>query len=96
MVETIFETQSNQHNEINLGIDLDGDPFSPIRPRVLIVDDDQSTVALLKLVLARAGYDVAGASSGHEAIQKSSIIKPHAILLDLMMPEMDGFETFGK
>lgn len=49
---------------------------------------------LLKQVLLRDGYDVSGATSGKEALEKINAIKPSLVLLDLMMPGMDGWETF--
>jgi DNA-binding response OmpR family regulator len=61
---------------------------------VLVVDDDENTVILMKQIMARAGYNVAGALSGSEALKKVPEIKPHIVLLDLLMPDMDGLETF--
>lgn len=78
------------------GLDLDRlDPSTP-RRRVMIVDDEPETVGLLKYILSNAGIDVAGADSGQAAIDKVSRIWPDLILLDLMMPEMDGMETFAN
>ena len=78
------------------GMDLDRlDPSNP-RRRVMIIDDEPETVGLIKYILSNAGIDVAGADSGQSAIDKVSRIWPDLILLDLMMPEMDGFETFSN
>jgi len=49
---------------------------------------------MMKYVLMEAGMDVVGANSGLDAIEKCPHAQPDVILLDLMMPEMDGFETF--
>ena len=75
------------------GIDLDVYLDVPARQRVLIVDDDPDTVTLLKLALQSAGMDVIGALDGYEALRQYSDAQPDVVLLDLMMPEMDGFET---
>ena len=77
------------------GIDLDQIQAGE-RVRVLVIDDEPDTVTLLKLIFQREGYDVSGALSGPEAINKLSVINPSIILLDLMMPEMDGWETFSR
>jgi DNA-binding response OmpR family regulator len=58
------------------------------------VDDDLDMVLLLKQILRQAGFDVAGAFTGNEAITKCSAANPDVILLDLMMPEMDGWAIY--
>ena len=63
---------------------------------VLIVDDDSDTNVLLKSVLKFSGFNVSGALSGKDALEKTAYYHPDLILLDLMMPEMDGFETLQK
>ncbi len=75
-----------------MGVDLD--EFSSInRRRILIVEDDPDTALLLKRILILAGFDVSNALSGPEGIKKVPAIKPDLILLDLCMPDMDGWET---
>jgi two-component system KDP operon response regulator KdpE len=64
--------------------------------RALIVDDDPDTVDLIKIVIRNAGMDVVGAFSGIEALEKCSDLQPNIILLDLMMPGMDGWETYNR
>ncbi len=75
-----------------LGVDLD-DVSTVDRKRVLIVDDEPDTIFLLKSIVRNAGYDVLSALSGKDAIKKCKEMNPDLILLDLMMPEMDGWET---
>ncbi len=86
----------NQQAILNRGFDLD--QLGPERPRrrVMIVDDEPESVKLLKMILINAGLDVIGAVSGPEALRKASELQPDLILLDLMMPEMDGWETFEQ
>ena len=85
-----------QQQILNRGFDLD--QLGPERPRrrVMIVDDEPESVKLLKMVMINAGMDVIGATSGPEALRKASELQPDLVLLDLMMPEMDGWETFEQ
>ena len=76
------------------GMDLDTIQTRPSARRALIIDDDPDTVDLIKIIFRNAGMDVVGAFSGKEAIQKCSDSQPTVILLDLMMPDMDGWETY--
>ncbi len=62
------------------------------RFRVLVVDDDAMAREILKRILEHAGYEVLTAASGAEALKKLQDGIPHLVLVDLMMPEMDGFE----
>jgi CheY-like chemotaxis protein len=65
--------------------------------RILIIDDEEDIrqVAALSLETV-AGWDILTASSGAEGIRRAAQEKPDAILLDVMMPEMDGPTTFGE
>jgi CheY-like chemotaxis protein len=64
--------------------------------KVLIVDDDTETRYLLAAVLETEGYASLLAASGHEAFDILARIRPEAILLDLLMPGMDGFEVLAR
>ena len=61
--------------------------------KILIVDDDPDIIEILRYNLSLAGYKVKAASNGKEAIKKAKIFIPEIILLDVMMPEMDGIEA---
>jgi len=63
------------------------------RPRVLIVDDDISARDTFEALLLSEGYDLIFASSGAQALEKASRSVPDLVLLDVMMPVMDGFEV---
>ncbi len=76
-----------------IGADLD-EVYASNRKRVLVIEDETDTVLLLKHLLRSAGYNVLGATSGQEALKKFSEVKPNLVLLDLMMPGMDGWETY--
>lgn len=61
--------------------------------KILIVDDDTDTLRLVGLMLQRQGYEVVAASNGPQALQKAEEEEPDLILLDVMMPGMDGYEV---
>lgn len=61
--------------------------------RILIVDDDRDSLTLIGLMLQRQGYETATAQSGAQALQMAEAHPPDLILLDIMMPDMDGFEV---
>ena len=77
------------------GYDLDA-TIDSSRKRVFIVDDDPDFVAMTKIILCNAGFDVASAPDGIVALKKCAEVNPDVILLDLLMPEQDGFQTFQK
>ena len=62
-------------------------------PKILVVDDDPDIVEILRYNLSLAGYEVKSASNGKECIKKAKLFIPELILLDVMMPEMDGIEA---
>ena len=62
-------------------------------PRILIVDDDQDIARILRFRLQKKGYDCVLASNGLEALEKLDKEHPDLVLLDVMMPKMDGFTT---
>ncbi|NCO34777.1 MAG: two-component system response regulator [Armatimonadetes bacterium CG2_30_59_28] len=61
--------------------------------KILAVDDEKHIVRLIQVNLERAGYQVVTAFDGVEALKKVSEENPDLIVLDVMMPQMDGFET---
>ncbi len=61
--------------------------------RILLIDDEQDILEFVKYNLERDGYEVFTASNGAEGLEKALKIKPHLILLDMMMPVLDGIET---
>lgn len=63
-----------------------------VKPRILVVDDEPEAVELVEFNLKQAGYAVTTAADGAEAIKKARTQPPDLILLDVMLPEMDGFE----
>jgi len=66
-------------------------PLPARRPRILVVDDNPENVELLEAYLARAGYDLDSASDGQAALRRVREAPPDLILLDIMMPVLDGY-----
>jgi len=66
------------------------------KPKVLAVDDENDILLIVKTALASEGFDMATASSGEDAITTAKEFKPDAIILDLMMPGMDGLTTLSE
>ncbi len=62
-----------------------------MRKRILVVDDDAELVELLSFNLRGAGYSVGTANDGIEALKKARSLRPDLVVLDLMLPELDGF-----
>ena len=61
--------------------------------KILIVDDDVDTLRLVGLMLQRQGYEISAASNGSQGLAKALEERPDLILLDVMMPDMDGYEV---
>jgi DNA-binding response OmpR family regulator len=74
------------------GIDLDNLDSSQ-RFNILIVDDEPDMVMLLKAILMMSGFNVVSANSGSEGIKKLTMYRPDLVMLDLMMQDMDGWQT---
>lgn len=69
------------------------DQSTPEKRRVLVVDDDEDTADLLVLKLASLGYDVRSTTEATEAVGMVSTFAPEVVLLDLGMPDQDGYQT---
>jgi DNA-binding response OmpR family regulator len=61
--------------------------------KILVVDDEDDILQFLELVLREKGYDVVTAAGGQEALTRAQIEKPDLVLLDIMMPQLDGWEV---
>jgi CheY-like chemotaxis protein len=64
--------------------------------RILVVDDDRDALALVREILEATGATVATADSGQDALDKLPRIKPHALIADLGMPKMNGFQLIDR
>ncbi|HLE88743.1 MAG TPA: response regulator transcription factor [Candidatus Limnocylindria bacterium] len=67
-----------------------------LRPAVLLVDDDPTLLSVLERRMAREGYDVQTAPSGEHALKMLERAWPQILIVDLMMPGMDGFELCDR
>lgn len=66
------------------------------KPKILLVDDEQSILATIKMFLELSGFQVHTASNGTEALQDTVWYKPDLIVLDVLMPQLDGRETLRQ
>ncbi|HEY4497943.1 MAG TPA: response regulator [Candidatus Paceibacterota bacterium] len=64
--------------------------------KILIVDDDEFLLDMYVLKFKEAGFEVEIAQNGEEAIEKAKTLNPDAILLDIVMPKIDGFEVLRR
>ncbi|PLX99307.1 MAG: two-component system response regulator [Desulfuromonas sp.] len=63
------------------------------KKKILIVEDEESLLKLESILLTSKGYDVRGVSNGQQALDAIAEEKPDLVLLDIMLPEIDGFEV---
>jgi two-component system response regulator VicR len=64
--------------------------------RIMVVDDEPDLLEVVRLILESDGYQVVTAGSGQEALDKMEKEKPDLVLLDIIMPKMDGWEVFSR
>ena len=64
-----------------------------MKPRILVADDDDGLRQLLRLILSREGFEVFEAASGEQALALAVAVDPTVILLDVMMPGLDGYDV---
>lgn len=64
--------------------------------RVVCIEDEPEMIDLVRLILSRKGFEVIGADGGVEGLQTVKREKPDLVLLDLMMPDMDGWEVYQQ
>jgi DNA-binding response OmpR family regulator len=63
---------------------------------VVCVEDEPEMIELVKLILGRRGFELVGAVGGREGLETVRELKPDLVLLDLMMPDMDGWEVYQQ
>ena len=63
------------------------------KARILCIDDDRATVTIISGVLTKEGYETFAAYDGHDGVNKAIELRPDLIILDIMMPDIDGFEV---
>lgn len=66
------------------------------KPTILIIDDDMALQTVLEIALRESGYNVVLASDGEEGIEKLALVSPNLVISDIMMPQLDGVETFQR
>jgi DNA-binding response OmpR family regulator len=68
----------------------------PKKKKILLVDDEKAILNILKIKLRVSGYDIVTATGGQEALDLIDSASPDIMLLDIMMPGIDGFEVLKK
>jgi DNA-binding response OmpR family regulator len=68
-------------------------PDSPAKPRILVVDDEPDLIAVLRMGLQMEGFEVLEAADGAEGLRRAREDKPDLVVLDLMLPKMDGYQV---
>lgn len=74
----------------------DGSAGRPVRGKVLVVDDEPTIGDVVSRYLRRAGYDTAVAETGHDALRRAAQSRPDVVVLDLMLPDLDGLEVMRR
>lgn len=64
--------------------------------RVVCIEDEPEMIDLVRLILSREGFEVIGVPGGLEGLQTVEDLQPKLVLLDLMMPDMDGWEVYQR
>jgi two-component system, OmpR family, response regulator VicR len=64
--------------------------------QVIYIEDEQEMIDLVRLILSRQGYEVSGANGGREGLAKIQQLHPDLVLLDLMMPDLDGWDVYQQ
>lgn len=64
--------------------------------RIVCIEDEPEMIDLIQLILGRRGFEVTGASGGKEGLELVRSTHPDLVLLDLMMPDMDGWEVYQQ
>ena len=70
--------------------------MADIKRKVVCVEDDPEIIDLIKFILDRKGFEFIGAIGGREGLETMRRVEPDLVLLDLMMPEMDGWEVYKQ
>jgi len=70
--------------------------MAEVKKKVVCIEDEPEMIDLVKLILGRKGFDLIGANGGREGLETVRRVKPDLVLLDLMMPDMDGWEVYQK
>lgn len=97
--EAVAEADRSLYRAKNLGggsVAQGGEQLEPVPARVLVVEDDELDAALILRVLGRAGFDVRRARTGREALDMAADETPDLVVLDLWLPDLEGFEVLSK
>ena len=79
-----------------VGSAMTGVAATEVRPKLLVVEDDPNIVELLSVSLRYAGFDVTAVMTGVDAVNSAKSARPDLVVLDVMLPDLDGFEVIRK
>lgn len=70
--------------------------MAEVKKKVLYIEDEEDMIDLVRIILGRKGFEVKGASGGRDGLRSIQDEMPDLVLLDLMMPDMDGWEVYQQ
>ncbi len=70
--------------------------MNTLNRHILCIEDETEMIDLIRIILGRKGFEVEGATGGEEGLKKIQEKKPDLVLLDLMMPDIDGWEVYQQ
>lgn len=68
--------------------------MAEVRKKIVCIEDEPEMIDLIRLILGRRGFELIGAVGGREGLETVRQVKPDLVLLDLMMPDVDGWEIY--
>ncbi len=92
----IYTIQIQVHEHQNLQLNSINSPSMNSKPSILLVDDETAITDNLAPFLGRSGFNVEVASNGEEALQKVTAQRPDLLILDVLMPQLDGREVLRQ
>jgi DNA-binding response OmpR family regulator len=79
-----------------MSVHVDSEPIASARGKVLVVDDEPAIADVVSRYLDRAGYETTIAPTGHDALGRAEQVHPDVVVLDLMLPDIDGLEVMRR
>jgi len=70
--------------------------MAEVKRNVVCIEDEPEMIDLIRLILGRRGFELTGAMGGREGLEAIRRVKPDLVLLDLMMPDMDGWDVYQQ
>ena len=94
---TVHCERRNRWGKLSDVVESNGNASVNVNGKLVVcIEDEQEMIDLVQLILGRRGFEVEGANGGLEGLEKIKQKKPDLVLLDLMMPDMDGWEVYQR